>query len=89
MSEHYETVTYWYGLPAASLVQTDELNIGDAASEHEHGYHSPDATAPQAGLGRHTRGSSEFTLNIRPDNRGVMLRRTLDYDMANQKAAVS
>ncbi len=24
-TEHYETVTYWYGLPAASLVQTDDL----------------------------------------------------------------
>ena len=22
--EHYETVTYWYGLPGASLVQTDD-----------------------------------------------------------------
>jgi hypothetical protein len=88
MFEHYRTVTYWYGLPAASLVQTDRLVIGDAASEREHGYHSPEATSPQAGLGRYTRGSSEFTLNIRPDNRGVMLRRVLDYDMANQKAAV-
>ena len=28
-SEHYQTVTYWYGLPAASLVQTDRLIIGD------------------------------------------------------------
>ena len=32
-TEHYETVTYWYGLPAPSLIQTDELKIGDEASE--------------------------------------------------------
>ena len=45
-TEHYETVTYWYGLPAASLVQTDELMIGDDASERRHRYTSPDASPP-------------------------------------------
>ncbi|MDE3165415.1 MAG: DUF2961 domain-containing protein [Acidobacteriota bacterium] len=45
-TEHYETVTYWYGLPAASLVQTDEMRVGDAASERAHRYASPDASAP-------------------------------------------
>jgi hypothetical protein len=45
-TEHYETVTYWYGLPAASLVQTDELAIGDEASERAHRYVSPEASAP-------------------------------------------
>ena len=45
--EHYETVTYWYGLPSPSLVQTDQLSVGNAASEKEHAYHSPDASAPQ------------------------------------------
>jgi hypothetical protein len=45
-AEHYETVTYWYGLPAASLVQTDELVVGDDASEKRHGYVSPEASAP-------------------------------------------
>jgi hypothetical protein len=44
--EHYETVTYWYGSPAASLVQTDELRIGDEASERAHRYQSPEASAP-------------------------------------------
>ncbi len=37
-TEHYKTVTYWYGLPGASLVKTDELKIGDAASERAHNY---------------------------------------------------
>jgi Protein of unknown function (DUF2961) len=45
-TEHYETVTYWYGLPAASLVQTDELIVGDRTSEMAHEYSSPDASAP-------------------------------------------
>jgi hypothetical protein len=45
-TEHYETVTYWYGTPGASLRRSDELKIGDAESEKTHGYHSPDASAP-------------------------------------------
>ncbi len=43
-TQHYETVTYWYGLPAASLIQTDELAIGDEQSERRHQYSSPDAS---------------------------------------------
>jgi hypothetical protein len=45
-TEHYETVTYWYGAPAATLVPTDELKIGDAASERSHRYTSPQASEP-------------------------------------------
>jgi len=45
-TEHYETVAYWYGLPSPSLVETDQLKIGDAADERSHGYNSPDASAP-------------------------------------------
>jgi hypothetical protein len=44
--QHYETVTYWYGLPAPSLVKTDELAVGDQASEQQHRYSSPEASAP-------------------------------------------
>lgn len=44
--EHYETVTYWYGIPAASLVLTDELKIADAGSEKAHDYVSPAAGEP-------------------------------------------
>ena len=54
--EHYETVTYWYGLPAASLVKTDELAVGDVESEEAHGYHSPDASAPQEVTSRYEWG---------------------------------
>jgi hypothetical protein len=43
-TEHYETVAYWYGAPFATLVPTDELKIGDAASERAHRYNSPQAS---------------------------------------------
>lgn len=45
-TEHYQTVTYWYGLPAASLLKTDELKIGDVRSESAHTYVSPEASEP-------------------------------------------
>jgi hypothetical protein len=45
-TEHYKTVAYWYGAPAASLVRTDELDVGDAASEQAHDYVSPQASKP-------------------------------------------
>ena len=45
-TEHYETVTYWYGVNHPALVQTDELHVGDSASERAHNYASPGASAP-------------------------------------------
>jgi hypothetical protein len=45
-TQHYETVTYWYGLPAPSLIRTDELLVGDQSSEQQHRYSSPEASAP-------------------------------------------
>src|SRR5207237_7167301 len=35
-TEHYETVTYWYGANRPTLIKTDELKIGDAGSERIH-----------------------------------------------------
>ena len=43
-TEHYEAVTYWYGLPAPSLVKTDEMDVGDLSSEQKHAYYSPQAS---------------------------------------------
>src|SRR5205823_6568792 len=45
-SEHYESVVYWYGTPAPSLIKTDSLQIGDAQSEEKHHYASPQAGRP-------------------------------------------
>ena len=44
-TEHYEAVTYWYGLPAPWLVKTDSLDIGNPASEQAHDYVSREASA--------------------------------------------
>ncbi|HEX4144815.1 MAG TPA: DUF2961 domain-containing protein [Pirellulales bacterium] len=44
-TDHYQTVTYWYGAPRPTLVETDTLKIGDAESERSHHYLSPDASA--------------------------------------------
>jgi hypothetical protein len=43
-TEHYQTVTYWYGLHRPSLIKTDEMKIGDTASEKQHRYSSPEAS---------------------------------------------
>ncbi|WP_300599062.1 DUF2961 domain-containing protein [Niabella sp.] len=45
--EHYESVCYWYGLPSASLVETDRLDVGNDQDEQQHHYHSPQASAVQ------------------------------------------
>ncbi|MDR3623384.1 MAG: DUF2961 domain-containing protein [Paludisphaera borealis] len=45
-TEHYETVTYWYGTPGHALIQTDAFQVGDEASEQAHRYVSPNASAP-------------------------------------------
>jgi hypothetical protein len=47
-TEHYQTVTYWYGVNQAGLVLTDEFDVGDSADERLHEYRSPDATPAQA-----------------------------------------
>jgi len=39
-------------------------------------------------LARKTTGTSEFEVNLRPDNHGVLLRRTLDFNYPHQRAAV-
>jgi hypothetical protein len=55
-TEHYETIAYWYGLPSPSLVETDQLQIGDAADERAHGYFSPQASEPYSLTSRYEWG---------------------------------
>jgi hypothetical protein len=38
--------------------------------------------------GRHTTGTTEFTISVRPDNAGVLLRRKLDFSFPDQRADV-
>ncbi|HEY4813880.1 MAG TPA: DUF2961 domain-containing protein, partial [Chthoniobacterales bacterium] len=55
-TQHYETIAYWYGLPSPSLVETDQLQIGDAADERAHGYFSPQASEPYSLTSRYEWG---------------------------------
>jgi hypothetical protein len=55
-NEHYETVTYWYGVQSPSLALTDEFDVGDEESEKRHEYKSPNATAPDVVSSRHEIG---------------------------------
>jgi hypothetical protein len=55
-TEHYETVAFWYGLPAPSLIETDRLIVGDESSEREHRYVSPDASPPYSITSRYEWG---------------------------------
>jgi hypothetical protein len=59
-TDHYETVTYWYGLPSPSLVETDVLKIGDIASEKKHGYSSSQASAPYTITSRYEWGADHL-----------------------------
>ena len=109
-TEHYQTLTYWYGVNRPSVVKTDEVKIGNRESEVAHQYSSPDASEPYEVIsryewgvdtlngkeifdahpdtGRKTTTVSEFNLNLRSDNLGVLLRRKLDYQFPNQRAEV-
>jgi hypothetical protein len=55
-TDHYETVTYWYGAPTATLVETDNLQIGDVNDERRHQYASPSAFAPYSISSRYELG---------------------------------
>ena len=59
-TEHYEAVTYWYGLPAASLIKTDDLDIGKIASEKKHNYNSPQASEIETIISRYEIGIDTF-----------------------------
>lgn len=59
-TEHYESVTYWYGLPAPSLVKTDEINIGDVSSEQSHQYNSPQASEVETITSRYEWGIDTY-----------------------------
>jgi len=55
-TEHYQTVAFWYGAPAASLLPTDSLKVGDRGSEAAHSYRSPQASAPYSLTSRYEWG---------------------------------
>jgi hypothetical protein len=77
--EHYEAVTYWYGLPAASLIKTDSIDVGQIKSEQQHAYHSPEASAVQTvnsryewGADTYPTGAWGYDLNKKPGYKELM-----------------
>jgi hypothetical protein len=84
-TEHYETVTYWYGTPSPSLVKTDELAVGEVASEKAHRYQSPDASAPYEITSRyewgvdHIKGKEVYPAQT---DRGRSTRGTSEFTLA-------
>jgi hypothetical protein len=46
-TEHYQSVTYWYGLHQACLKRTDTFHVGDTRDEKRHQYASPTASPVQ------------------------------------------
>lgn len=81
----------WAAEPRHAYVSPDASPIEELSSRYEWG---PDRVGGKevfpetSDRGRHTRGWSEFTLRIRKDNLGVLLRRKLDYAFPNQRARV-
>lgn len=55
-TEHYRSVTFWYGLHQPCLKQTDSLHVSDAADEKEHEYTSPSASPVQTVTSRYEWG---------------------------------
>ncbi len=66
-TEHYETVTYWYGVNQPGLILTDEFDVGNTKDEKLHNYHSPDATPSETLSSRFEWGVDHVPL---PDKRG-------------------
>ncbi|GAA4312776.1 DUF2961 domain-containing protein [Compostibacter hankyongensis] len=60
--EHYETLVYWYGLPAPSLIKTDEVDIGKTEDEQAHRYTSPGASAVESIRSRYEWGIDSLPL---------------------------
>lgn len=73
-----------YSSPTASAVYTVKSRY-ELGVDHLDGVEVYPETEDQ---GRTMTGTSEFKLNLRPDNIGVLLRRKLDYSFADQRAEV-
>jgi len=98
------TLAYYYHKPNSMAVLTDLLNVGNTTSENAHSYTIGNQTWSGAGTfqyegdyddvdisdsGRAHQGYSQFTMALQPTNAGAILRRRLDYRIADQQATVS
>lgn len=95
-------VLFYYGVDGPGMVLTDELDVGNKASEGAHVYRTAGSrgyytleSEYEDGTGRvlrdtghETEGSSEFVVSVDPRNRGVRLRRRSDQATGRQRANV-
>jgi hypothetical protein len=79
---HYETVTYWYGLPAPSLIKTDSLDIGNVVDEKKHYYHSPQSSPVETISSRYEWGIDTFPVQPWPLGDLAILRRPPPADVS-------
>ncbi|MGH7151371.1 MAG: DUF2961 domain-containing protein, partial [Planctomycetota bacterium] len=98
----YDAVVFFYRAGAPALVQTDEFDVGDIASEAIHAYALVPAVAPSVLLtsfegtpaslvpddGYEVGASSSFLAILDPSNEGVRLVRLSDQGTHRQRAQV-
>jgi hypothetical protein len=99
----YSSTAFLYTQPDDTVASTDEVDPTDPISRIMHIYTDSDATEQMlistyegsddaraiAGSVRATQAPITFDAQIRPDNHGVLLRRTSDQDIGYQSAAVA
>jgi hypothetical protein len=103
VSENAWTLAYYYFQPAARAQLTDELDVGNIASETAHAYNINAATWSGSHTytydgdqddvnitddGRAHKGYSQFTMALSLTNSGAILRRRFDQGIPNQRANV-
>lgn len=96
-------ILFYYGQDEEGMVLTDELDVGNSASEGIHTYHTQGSRgyytleASYEGdaddvlitdKGHETEGWSQFTVSVSPDHSGVRLRRRSDQITGRQRAMV-
>jgi hypothetical protein len=98
----YSSTAFLYTEANDTAALGDEVNAGDPVSRLAHGYtdtatdqllissyEGNDDTRPIAGLVRSTNATITFNVQIRPDNHGILLRRTSDQITGYQSADVA
>ena len=99
----YSSTAFLYAQPDAGITGGDDVSPTDPVNRVLHGYNDFDAndqllvseyegtqdTLPVVGSVRSTQGAITFRVQIDPDNRGVLLRRTSDQAAGFQSADVA
>jgi hypothetical protein len=99
----YSSTAFLYTQPDDTITPSDDINPTDPVSRLLHrytdapgtdqmlvsAYEGSDDTRPITGLVRATQAATTFDVQIRPDNHGVLLRRTSDQATGYQAADVA